>query len=50
MAEMPFIPLAPAVIAAIHEATGVWFDSFPLTPPRVVDGLRRAGLGGIGAP
>ncbi|GMQ94051.1 MAG: selenium-dependent xanthine dehydrogenase [Acidimicrobiia bacterium] len=36
MAEMPFIPYAPAVVAALHEATGVWFDSFPLTPDRVL--------------
>ena len=35
MAEMPFIPLAPAVAAAVHDATGVWFDEFPLTPARV---------------
>jgi len=39
MAEMPFIPVAPAVIAAVHDATGVWFDQFPLTPPRVLKGL-----------
>jgi xanthine dehydrogenase accessory factor len=26
MAEMPFMPLAPAVVAALHDATGVWFD------------------------
>lgn len=32
MAEMPFIPLAAAVIAAVHDATGVWIDEFPLTP------------------
>ncbi len=47
MAEMPFIPLAPAVIAAVHDATGVWFDRFPLTPSRVVEGLRAAGVGGL---
>ncbi len=35
MAEMPFIPLAPAVTAAVHDATGVWFDELPLTPSRV---------------
>lgn len=40
MAEMPFLPLAPAVIAAVHDATGVWFDEFPLTPERVLWGLR----------
>ncbi len=39
MGEMPFIPLAPALVAAIHDATGVWFDEFPLTPERVLRGL-----------
>jgi CO/xanthine dehydrogenase Mo-binding subunit len=41
MAEMPYIPLAPAVIAAVHDATGVWFDEFPLTPERVLRGLGK---------
>jgi len=41
MAEMPFIPLAPAIIAAVHDATGVWFDEFPLTPWRVLGALKR---------
>ena len=41
MAEMPFIPLAPAVIAAVHEATGVWFHEFPLTPGRVLQGIGK---------
>lgn len=41
MAEMPYIPLAPAVIAALHDATGVWFDDFPLTPERVLRGLGK---------
>ena len=39
MAEMPFIPLAPAITAALHDATGVWFDEIPLTPSRVLAGL-----------
>jgi len=39
MAEMPFITYAPAVVAALHDATGVWFDSFPLTPDRVAAAL-----------
>jgi len=39
MGEMPFIPLAPALVAAIHDATGVWFDELPLTPERVLRGL-----------
>jgi CO/xanthine dehydrogenase Mo-binding subunit len=41
MAEMPFLPLAPAVIAAVHQATGVWFYEFPLTPERVLKGLGK---------
>jgi CO/xanthine dehydrogenase Mo-binding subunit len=41
MAEMPFLPLAPAVIAAVHQATGVWFYEFPLTPERVLRGLGK---------
>ena len=41
MAEMPFLPLAPAIIAAVHDAAGVWFDEFPLTPERVLRGLGK---------
>jgi CO/xanthine dehydrogenase Mo-binding subunit len=43
MGEMPFIALAPALIAAVHDATGVWFDEFPLTRERVLKGLRDRG-------
>ena len=39
MGEMPFVPLAPALVAAVHDATGVWFDELPLTPERVLGGL-----------
>ena len=39
MGEMPFIALAPALIAAVHDATGLWFDEFPLTAERVWKGL-----------
>ncbi|HWQ84282.1 MAG TPA: xanthine dehydrogenase family protein molybdopterin-binding subunit [Anaerolineales bacterium] len=41
MAEMPFLPLAPAVISAVHDATGVWIHEFPLTPERVLHALGR---------
>jgi CO/xanthine dehydrogenase Mo-binding subunit len=41
MAEMPFLPLAAGVIAAVHDATGVWFLEFPLTPERVLKGLGK---------
>ncbi|NNE72873.1 MAG: xanthine dehydrogenase family protein molybdopterin-binding subunit, partial [Acidimicrobiales bacterium] len=47
MAEMPYITYAPAVIAAVHDATGVWFDEFPLTPSRVLAGLRAAENGTV---
>lgn len=40
VAEMPYITYAPAVIAAVHDATGVWFDQFPLTPSVVLEALR----------
>ena len=42
MAEMPFLPLAPAIVAALHDATGVWFNELPLTPARVLEKLREA--------
>lgn len=45
MAEMPFLPLAPAITAAVHDATGVWIDAIPLTPDRVVAALRAQGIG-----
>jgi CO/xanthine dehydrogenase Mo-binding subunit len=38
---MPFLPLAPAVIAAVHQATEVWFYEFPLVPERVLRGIGR---------
>jgi len=39
--ELPFLPTAPAIVAAVHDATGVWFDEFPLTPEKVLRGLGR---------
>ena len=41
MGEMPFLPVAPAVVAAVHDATGIWFNEFPLTPERVLRGLGK---------
>jgi len=41
MGEMPYLPAAAAVAAAVHDATGVRFDAFPLTPERVWRGLRE---------
>lgn len=39
--ELPYLPLAPAIVAALHDATGVWFHEFPLTPERVLRGLGK---------
>lgn len=39
MGEMPFLPLVPAVVAGVHQATGRWFRAFPLTVERVLEGL-----------
>ena len=39
MSEMPLLAYGPAVAAALHDATGVWFDALPLTPERVLAGL-----------
>jgi CO/xanthine dehydrogenase Mo-binding subunit len=41
MAEMPFIPLTPAIVSAVHDAVGVWYDQFPLTPERILHGLGK---------
>lgn len=45
MAEMPLLPVAPAIAAAVYNATGVWIDEIPMTPDRVVKALRQAGVG-----
>ena len=42
MAEMPLIPYAAAVVAAVHDATGIWLDALPLTPDRVLSALETA--------
>jgi CO/xanthine dehydrogenase Mo-binding subunit len=39
VAEMPLVPFAPAVAAAIHDATGVWLSDLPFTPERVLAGI-----------
>lgn len=44
MAEMPFIPTAPAIAAAIHNALGVWYNELPLSPEKVWRGLRKRNL------
>jgi CO/xanthine dehydrogenase Mo-binding subunit len=39
--ELPYLPVAPAIAAAIHDATGVWINEFPFTPERVLRALGK---------
>lgn len=41
MGEMPLIGIPPAIIDAIHDATGVWVNGIPLTPSRVLAALAK---------
>jgi CO/xanthine dehydrogenase Mo-binding subunit len=41
LGELPFLPVAPAIGAAIHDATGAWGDEFPFTPERVLKALGK---------
>ncbi len=50
MGEMPFIPFAPALVAAVHDATGVWIDRLPMTPERVLQSLDVGGRSGACQP
>ncbi len=43
MAEMPLIPTAAAIGAAIHDAIGVWIDQLPYTPERVWRAIKSNG-------
>ena len=46
--ELPMDGPAPAIIAAIHDATGVWLDEIPATPEKVLaalNGTRETGNG-----
>jgi CO/xanthine dehydrogenase Mo-binding subunit len=39
MAEMPLVPLTPAIATAIHDAVGVWVSQQPMTPERVLGAI-----------
>ena len=44
LGEPPAIPSAPAIRNAVLHATGVSFHENPLTPQRLIDGFKEAGL------
>ena len=39
LGELPMDVGAPAVIAAIHDATGVWITDLPATPEKILAAL-----------
>ena len=41
MGELPFLPLAPAIIAAIKDALGIWIDRIPATPEIVLHAIEK---------
>lgn len=43
VAEMPLVPLTPAIATAIHDAVGVWITQQPMTPERVLDAITNYG-------
>jgi CO/xanthine dehydrogenase Mo-binding subunit len=43
LGEVMNMCLAPAVSAAVYDATGVWFDHFPLVPEDVLIGIGNLG-------
>ncbi|HEY0615644.1 MAG TPA: xanthine dehydrogenase family protein molybdopterin-binding subunit [Candidatus Elarobacter sp.] len=45
MAEMPLVPFAPAVAAAIYDATGAWVNDLPMTPERILAAVEAARTG-----
>jgi CO/xanthine dehydrogenase Mo-binding subunit len=51
--ELPMDVGAPAVVAAIHDATGVWIHDLPATPERILAAMTGApapGAPGVSAP
>ncbi|MFH0730056.1 MAG: molybdopterin cofactor-binding domain-containing protein [Pseudomonadota bacterium] len=36
-------PIAPAIVNAVYDATGIWFKDLPLTPEKVLKELKKKG-------
>jgi len=41
VSEIAIDGVAPALVNAVHNATGVWFHTLPLTKERVIDSLHE---------
>ena len=41
MGEAAHFPMAPAIIAALHDACGIWINDLPARPDRVLEALKR---------
>jgi CO/xanthine dehydrogenase Mo-binding subunit len=49
--ELPMDVAAPAVVAAIHDATGVWIHDLPASPERILAAMHdRGSVGAMGEP
>lgn len=49
LGELPMDVAAPAVVAAIHDAVGIWVDRIPATPERILEQLLGAAGDGLDA-
>ena len=41
MGEMPYLPYVAALAASVKDATGIWFNEFPLTAERIWTKLKK---------
>jgi CO/xanthine dehydrogenase Mo-binding subunit len=41
LGEMPMLLLAPAILDAIHDATGLWFDKLPVKAEDILLALKE---------
>ena len=39
--ELPYLPLAPAIVAAIHDATGIWVNEIPVTAEKLWSAMKQ---------
>jgi CO/xanthine dehydrogenase Mo-binding subunit len=43
----PLLPIPPALVAAVHDALGVWIDEVPVTPEKVLRTLEAKAKGQV---